>query len=848
MYIYQIINYLQEHKSYWRIKRKLKLASNNSALKLNKRKEFGREQRIQAALVWSSLRSMPYQFLLAIIFIVVMQIASQLLFHLFNIDFTVKTGANGNVDTLVQLLVVLVTVLGVMLGLYFTALSAVAGNYFLQAPSSLQKLFLNERMGKQYIQTLVVATLVGIFYLVAMSADFKPSLIGPVSLVLICAYVVMRFASLGSQTFYFVHPAEASSRLQDQLDISIKGVMFGSKDYANPTIQKLHHRKALRALDSFDKLVDFSIKPLELSGQQLVALSQYLGSSLQSYFENRNRIPTSSEWFASKTQHQKWLLTEDSSLIVSLNTGTGLLPNIVRHNEWFEERAIRTIQKILRHLIQVKDWSGAQACAEVLVVLAENSGKLLVKTTTALIVNKTIDLIVEELSTLKEDGTDEELEGILSLYEAVGRLTVAALLGLLKQVHDTKPGDVVARMHKIKWGKSGNFYKQKLPVALIPELEKIQKNLDNEKPVEDGLISPQWYLDTLSLHHYYAAIKNYYEYIKTAAPKLNALSAQLKLNNKPLSSASVTSTSMEFTSKLVDLGQDVSELINGSEEFHRIKDLKWVTIDANAEKMVVNDAYKSATERMTDLIPNLLAIPKERRDGLPDFFGQSVITGTKAVYDALEQGDVERFRRVFPRVLVGTLASRENIIKDVEGWLPESQIIMITEPLEDILTLSGMAKIYSELYDDPTIWNACTKAWDGFLSADGVDPKMTIEMLSKAMEYRDADHTITPRDGLRSNWEIRLRNQLEKKEIEVGLRSNPFSSTPPPPVHLSPLIRIVARNLAMMKSEARTVFSHFYLAEHPSIVEMGITLPDRSNFKKYYDLEVERYREEAKDD
>lgn len=834
---YRFINYLQEKKSYWRAKHSLNEFADQRATSSNNTKSSANEKKIQFEIFRHSLKGMPFQLLTAILFIIIIELGSSAIQPLFNFSLTIS---QANTDTLVQLLTALVTVLGVVLGLYFTALSAVAGNLFVRAPSSLQRLFLYDRKGRQYIQILVLATLIGIFYLLCMSTGYQPSVIGPSLLVIICAYVVMRFMTLGSQAFYFIHPKEASSKLYSDIHRAISASRVKKHNSQRKVVQIANQQAAAQALHTFDKLVDFGIDPVKLSGQQLASIAEYIATSTQYYLTSRNQIPTDSAWFATKSQHQKWLISEDSNLIVALNTGTNLRPSSISYAEWYEESSLRIILKVLKHLIDIKDWSSAQSCLEVIVVLAQNSGRLMLKESTKIIVDKTIEVVSEALKD-NSKYTDADEEGMLSLYEGIGRLPTAALLGLLKDIHGLEVNKLVLKLETIKWDKPGDIYKHNLPAAIIPELEKVQQYLNNERSIEGKPISPKWYLRTLALRHYLSAAKLYYEYLKSYETTYKKYYDDLTGANKYLPAACLTSCSLEFSNKLISLGQEVGRLLEESKELHDVEDLKWAEIDLVSEKAVVNKIYEDAIDRMTALIAPLMVVPKDKRISLPDYLGQAIVFGMNAVYEAAQSNDAHRLKQVFPSVLIGALGIRDAIREEVEGWLLESQIILISEPFEDILSLSGFIKIYSELHDNEELWKACEDTWNLFLSGPGVDAAQTIRMLAAAMSYRDTDYTISPRAGLRTNWDMRLRETLVQKGVSTEMNPNPFGTEDDEPTHQSPLIRIVARGASILSFDARTIFLTLFLSNHSSVQALNVDFPDRRDFEQMYDNEVNRH-------
>lgn len=842
---YRLINYLQDKKRYWKAKRNYGRLADRSAVRNNEFKAFVGEQKLQTRILWDSLKEMPYLLLAAIVFIGSAEVLADYLQLHFGLTLTVTTEGE---DSLNQLLTALVTVLGVVLGLYFTTLSAVAGNLFIRAPASLQKLFLSDREGRQYVQTLVLALLIGIFYLLYISTGNKPSILGPSLLVIACAYVVMRFMALGSQSFYFIHPRKASEKLQGDMDTAINNVIFNKRGARRGTVQRTSRYYAAQALQTFDKLVDFGVDPVKLSGPQFATIATYIGRSVQRYLGVRNMIPTSSAWFTTKHIHKKWLISDDSSIMMALNTGTALQPESKRHMEWFEETALGIILKILRQLIEARDWSSAQRCLEVIVTLTENCGPLMSETTVTLLVDKTIEVVNEAIEkaakNAEQDGQTLDVGGLLALYDGVGRLPIAAALGLIRCLHDTDAAKLVESMNRIKWNKQGDFYTRNNPIRTVTELEKIQEHFNNERRIEGRAISPDWYLRTLVLHDYLLAVNKYYEHIKSYDEVYKRHIERLTNEKKYVLAAAVASRGIEFSSKLTTLTEEVARIITGAEEFRMVKDLKWAEVNPDDEQHSVKRVYDNAIDRMTSLIvPLAFETPKEQLEGLPDFLGQSIVLGMQAVYEAVRDNDAKRLRKVFPPTAFGVLNAKEGIREAVKGWQLESQATLMSEPFEDILSLSGYIKIYAELYNNPELWRICQETWDIYL-ANTSDAKQLIEMLALVMKHRDSQFMIGPRASLRVNWDRGLWQKMRKFGIETGRHSSPFDEDDDKPVHKSALIRMTARNSVVMGADARTVFLSLYLSKHQAVQDADIDFPDRRDFERMYDIESQKYDNE----
>ena len=161
---------------------------------------------------------------------------------------------------------------------------------------------------------------------------------------------------------------------------------------------------------------------------------------------------------------------------------------------------------------------------------------------------------------------------------------------------------------------------------------------------------------------------------------------------------------------------------------------------------------------LSQCIPNY---PKKKySEDFPDYFGLAVHTSGEALYSAMECNNHILFLKLFPNYFFGILDIHDRLLSRNPIWSPRDQVTVLSEPLLDLIDLSGYAIIYSEYHQNPAIWKACKDLWDHFLGS-----VETVKMLSNiaGVVYHSKNlFAITPRSLTRTNWEIRLNQSLEK--------------------------------------------------------------------------------------
>lgn len=803
----RVKNNLQTKPSFWKARRFFSEKVFFSFFKHIYRIRFNyREEKISSNILKRTLTSLLLNIIYAVFFVAVFEFLYKI--SPYKIPFQITENEVG------LLISTIIIVSGVFLGLYFTAISAIAGNLFMRATEDLQNLFIRERKGRQYIRTLVLTTVIGIFYLLVRAFSYSISPLGPIVITLLALYSVIRFMTLGSQTFYFIHPIEASATITGDAAYSIQNATVNGFGWDKSFLQSHYKKQAERALNTLNSLISFGIDVIKLSEEQLVTIARYAGGLLDYYFDEKDKIPTESHWYKRKFQFQNWIFADSSELMLALNTGTSLSPKSIKDRTWFEKECIDIILRLFNYFIKKRQWESAHVCIEILVSVTEKIGSDFYDDIGGLVIAKVQDAI--EKSAISLNPTNKEGEkGQLALIDGLGMLGIAALLGLLRYVDKRDSEKVVLEIKAIDWTKDNSIYLSDLPGKMLSSLESTAREYKTERIIEKRRISPEWYLITITVQQYLFEIKKYYEFIKTLHQDLFQKNVERLIKEKKfLPAAHLIERWLEFTNKLSVCGWRLQKLIEDCAKLKKVKDLSWVEIDFSKEKKLVESFDKRAVDKLIYLLPMLTQLPETDLQDLPDHFGQAYTFGVEACYQACHDNDTERFKKIFPAVFLGALSAHDSTRKNVQGWAQDSQIIFSSEPLEDLLSLSGFAKLYSELYENAELWETCENAWNNYL--DNTNAKDVIGFLVETAKYRDSKFMIMPKAMLRSNWDINFRRKL----VEMNLISDPLedhlSRRDRSINHTSPIIRVIGRYGDLLPADPRNIFFITYLSKHPS--------------------------------
>src|SRR5205085_238070 len=96
---------------------------------------------------------------------------------------------------------------------------------------------------------------------------------------------------------------------------------------------------------------------------------------------------------------------------------------------------------------------------------------------------------------------------------------------------------------------------------------------------------------------------------------------------------------------------------------------------------------------LADVARDLQGLPVEN---YPDYFGQLYSVLAQECYQSLAQSADARFAKLFPRFFEISFQGSQRILEQI-GSSTDVKLMLMSDPISDLLDLSGFALIYSEL-------------------------------------------------------------------------------------------------------------------------------------------------------
>jgi hypothetical protein len=448
-----------------------------------------------------------------------------------------------------------------------------------------------------------------------------------------------------------------------------------------------------------------------------------------------------------------------------------------------------------------------------------------------------LETYFSKIDASKEDQADSQL----ALLEVWSVSVMSAPLGFYKFWRGVNTESFVKDFEAINYQYKEELYKKRLPPLVLNRLEYIQSRLRRERAIEGNVVSPFWYIRQLIISRYIDLCKESVDELVASLENFFIKKSEFFLSKKLFMSAALLSKrGLESCSKMQAHFPVIADKLN------KLGDVSLVIKDIPCSKTdweVINNKILEAHDKLVQIqakcLPALSLLKKQKT--MPDVFGQTYNTVCQEVYRSLADNKEDKFKALFPLLFFGAIMASENLKIDLRDRDVEVLISIVSEPLLDLLYISGYAKIYSELYGKPAMWAACTVVWDKYLK-ENTDKKSFIQKFVGLQEHRKTQFKIFPRDYLRTNWETEMRRRLKEMNIiddMMGFASDPWSGKTIK--HESYFIKALCRGRFLYHVSAADVFILTYLMKLPEAV--GIEFKDYSQLN---DAIEEEKNKEAK--
>lgn len=783
-------------------------------------KNWGAERKIEIIVLYSIFKIVLFSFLLALVAVVlvkfiddfwvtkVLYLPNYPLFH-----FAANPATSENI------LLTLAQISGVFLGLYFTAITVVVSTAYARVPGDVRKLLLSEKIGNKYIALIAFLGAASLLLLLGKASGYSPGILN-ISLVSVLGIIgIFGFLKLGYRVLDFFNPAELAPNLSADLIHWIDSATVDGYRWDDTSFPAHYQKQAERVLNTYKNLVDIIAREEASYGGSLLLLAEHALMLLEIYSERKHKIPSQSTWFERTNVHPNWLTADYTGIEMAIKTGTSLHPKQVPDVFWFESHIETILVKVLDALEQQKDTSqyvGVMNRVQHAVgalsrnFLFEEAGRLL-----AVIKPKVFNHARHFVPSVeKGDGeVKDRIPFAIVIADYFGLAWLNRVLSLSLNYGDGIVAEFKSKIVGLDWRNPKSIYSIKSPRKVVEQLEYLLGGLRLEISVEGKIVSEGWYRQQLAGLGYVrfldGELKVLVEELATNFPK----EAEVLIGEKRyLLAAQVVQRGFEACNKLSSHLRAASEAYAELSGLRVEADIPWVTPDWQKLQNDIDAVHTRLVVAFGQLAEPLSKIPENKT--IPDYFGQIFSVLGHECFNALNNGELDLFKNIFPCFFRAGLVAHDRLKPQLAGQSVETTIVFSTEPIVDILEISGYALIYSEL-EGIKYWDIVVDQWDNYFARHENPAGIGNYILLSASTQLNL-FGLRPRAIARTGWQMALKQRLAKAGIIDDFYGRPYFSDEAIKPHSSKIIRTLAHGWLSI-NDAQDLFLAVYMAKRQGI-------------------------------
>jgi hypothetical protein len=608
----------------------------------------------------------------------------------------------------------------VFMALFFTTVGVIASTTYADVPGEIRRLFVEEQGSRLYIFSVIATLVFGVLLLLLDPLGITPNTFTVVVFALLVIFSVVSLGRLGRRLFNFFDLSSLSEGLPARfMRASARAAVSGSR-MPSTYKEQVAHGQGQAVLTTYRQLTALLTNRRGTEPRSPRWILAQLIQLWYAYGHCKSSIPTHSHWFGRRYEHRSWLTLDESRLSLALATSTGVGPETNPDPLWVEREMASRISELLDLLIAEETWEAAieivhGGCAGLIQALARN----LQVAEAEVLIAAVGDALRRGRSRAPSwpgalaSAAKRRDDFVLAAAERETLMLTAFLIGLVRALGDLGTPSALGQRFSNAVGTTSAPYDCGLPRELVEMLERVAVGIDLERRAEGRRVTPDWWV-----RHY--ASREMYRLIDSTVSSFVAkvdVSVITPLEADPPGDPDVTAVeifaAMELANKLMAYFPAVYEALAAIQQLRHdaAADGSWPTATLNAD--VLPPLMRRLERRLAGVLPSLSSATRD--SSRPDLFGQAYKVVCDATFEAIIAGRTADARVLFAAVFLVTDAARSRLADELSRERPEAQLIYGTEPVVELMELSGYALLMQEC-DGVGVWKDVRTAWDAITS------------------------------------------------------------------------------------------------------------------------------------
>lgn len=253
-------------------------------------------------------------------------------------------------EALDSVLLTLLQVIGVFLGLYFTAVSVVASTVYARVQADIRDLLTREKVGNSYLRLLVLVAAMSLTILAASVIGHQPGILTSLFTLTLGFFALLSFLPLGNRIFRFFDPTSlVELYIVSEVEDWVRRASPAGFAWHDVNFQMHYQNAAESRLETYLNIVRLAVTREHLRQGSLVRLANRSLRLLRHYASIKNSIPSESLWFKRVARHKDWFRIGAHDADLAVRASTAHMYDAVPDPMWFEDYVFEINRIALTH-------------------------------------------------------------------------------------------------------------------------------------------------------------------------------------------------------------------------------------------------------------------------------------------------------------------------------------------------------------------------------------------------------------------------------------------------------------------------------------------------------------------
>jgi hypothetical protein len=614
-------------------------------------------------------------------------------------------------DAIIELISVIASVSGVILALFYPMLATIASTAYAKVHSNIRNLLLDEKGTQGYLKRLTFLTASSIVVLLFMSFDFLPGNLILSFLTFYSLTTLFGILKIGLGVYNFFDPSTLASSVNNKLNNSVKNVTTEGEYWNDKNFQYHYYKIAYEQTENLSLLMSLCLKD-DLKESSFKTIFKISTNTLRFYLIHKPKIPIDSQWFPNIYEHRSYFESDITMRQLSLKSNTYTQPRVKPNHYWLEDRIVNNLSN---HLELAVKRGYINILGESILLthdVFDSLGSMTDLRTAEILLDKLLSIIGtinnkdSKIEISNYENWREELGCVETYCYAILRLQV----GVFESLTSFNSDKITQEYKKINWEKENSIYSTTFIPEIFDLLKKIREFIENEKAIEEKIITPEWYyLQLLSSVHLKHSKDKINQTIHLFESHLLSLAKHFDIENNYLLASFTAQIGLEIITKLNFRLVSVKKSILDLDKMEVCKgQFDWTKPKFEEIENSLSLYEYECLNILSKNIENMTLVKWNNQ--FPDVFSHSYSLISNKLNECFKKNTFEIFQKYFVPFLKSSISGFGNLNAIFQHYDRPQNISY--QALLDPMEISGYAYIYSVIYNSPNYWDEVKKAWD----------------------------------------------------------------------------------------------------------------------------------------